>query len=568
MHSAERGLVLATIVIVALAMILPLPGWLVKAGIAAYGLFVFVSFRLERGHGAAFRLICRLLDLTALLGLALLGGDGPVTLLIYLSVARAGLTLDVRAPAVFYVVALTLTHFTVCYFSSVPGAFWAPWATSFAGFILTFGVSRLMNSALGKLESNAGANQELVEQKEGLYRDLAASYEQLAEKNERLQLLQTHDPLTGAFNHMSFQEQLQAQIETSVAKGAPLALLLIDIDSFGHYNSHLGHGAGDEVLRRVALTLERTLGLSAVLSRYQADDFAALVPGLDGEGALELAERIRCAIAAERFPGEEALPGGRLTVSIGLACCPAHARTRESLIHKAQEALEQSKRAGQNQVHLYYSVLEGLEDELSSSAQALLSAVQVLLTIINTKDHYTYGHTERVVSYALALGDHLGLSPDQRNTLKYGAFLHDVGKIQVDQSVLDKTGQLTADDWRQLRQHPTWGAEIVGGIESLADVIPLIKHHHERYDGNGYPQGLSGERIPYLARILTIADSYDAMTTDRPYKLAKTRIMAIKELRGMAGSQFDPSLVEGFAEVLERQADEEGEDQEGLADNA
>lgn len=180
-----------------------------------------------------------------------------------------------------------------------------------------------------------------------------------------------------------------------------------------------------------------------------------------------------------------------------------------------------------------------------------LSTVKALVSIIEAKDPYTKGHTERVADFSVALGKKMDLSKDDIRDVAFGAVLHDIGKLVVYERILNKPGSLDEDEWEVLKEHPLIGASIIENMEFLAGTVALVRHHHESYDGNGYPDGLKGDDIPIGARIIAVADSYDAMTTDRPYRKALDRETARERLRNQAGVQFDPDVVEAFIELIE-----------------
>jgi putative nucleotidyltransferase with HDIG domain len=183
--------------------------------------------------------------------------------------------------------------------------------------------------------------------------------------------------------------------------------------------------------------------------------------------------------------------------------------------------------------------------------QNYLNTVKTLGAIIDAKDDYTRGHSEAVVKYAMWISEKMGLSPAENDTIRYAAFLHDIGKIGINVSILNKTEPLTQEEWSTIVKHPVIGSDIVKQLGFLDDLVPVILHHHERYDGHGYPNGLKDDEIPVGARILGIADAYDAMTSDRPYRRrAYSRRKAVQELKKGAGTQFDPEIVEKFIEVL------------------
>jgi len=200
---------------------------------------------------------------------------------------------------------------------------------------------------------------------------------------------------------------------------------------------------------------------------------------------------------------------------------------------------------------------------MEKGAQILLEAIQALATAIDAKDPDTAGHSHRVTELSLLLGDSLDLSREERYALQLAAEMHDVGKIGTPEGVLHKPSQLTADEWASMRAHPVKGAEIVSHIEELGEVASIIRHHHERVDGQGYPDGLKGEAIPRLARIITVADAYDIMTTGRIYCPKRPEEEAIGELLGERGTQFDPELVEVFIRSLEMRREVGDSEEEG-----
>lgn len=179
-----------------------------------------------------------------------------------------------------------------------------------------------------------------------------------------------------------------------------------------------------------------------------------------------------------------------------------------------------------------------------------MAVIKTLISVINGKDKYTYGHVERVVDYAKLIGDELNLTKEDRRKLIYGAYIHDVDKISISKETLIKRMPLPNYEWQEIKAHPKYGYEIVSKIECLKDMADMVLYHHERYDGNGYPEGLKGENIPYLSRVLTVIDSFDAMTTARPYNTKKTYKEGIEELRKCAGKQFDYKIVEAFIKVI------------------
>ncbi len=199
---------------------------------------------------------------------------------------------------------------------------------------------------------------------------------------------------------------------------------------------------------------------------------------------------------------------------------------------------------------MYTSILDEIKTNIDEKDIELVTSIKTLISVINAKDKYTYGHVERVVIYSRIIADKLKLSEYDKKILIYGAYMHDIGKINISKEILIKKMKITSEEWKILKQHPANGVEIIKSVESLKMLIPLIINHHERYDGKGYPNKLKGKEIPYLARILTVVDSFDAMTSNRPYNDRKTYEEGIEELERCSGTQFDPEIVKAFIEVI------------------
>jgi putative two-component system response regulator len=183
--------------------------------------------------------------------------------------------------------------------------------------------------------------------------------------------------------------------------------------------------------------------------------------------------------------------------------------------------------------------------------QAYETSLTVLANAIEVRDHYTRGHVERVMAYAFAIAEQLEWRVQQMEQLRFGAILHDIGKIQISEAILRKPGKLSPEEWEEIRRHPTSGADMIRDIPYLAPAIPIIRYHHERWDGKGYPEGLSGDAIPIGARIVSVADAFDAMTTDRPYSPARPPQEAYEEIISRSGTQYDPSVVAAFQRAWE-----------------
>ena len=354
------------------------------------------------------------------------------------------------------------------------------------------------------------------------------------------------DELTGLHNH----RYIQSKMDDFIAEKRPFAILMLDIDHFKRYNERFGHVQGDEALKMLADTLCSMRVQDEEIARYSGEEFVILLPGYDLAQAQLKAELVRKAVEEAKFPGEDTK--NWITVSVGVAMYPDMADNKRDLLMAVDDALYKGKFSGRNRVSLYSSVLDEMKEDLQAyqEDQELIKTIKVFLTILNSKDRYTLAHTERDVLYADALAKRIGLSEERRRYLRFGALLHDIGKVEIPIEVLTKRGPLTHSEWLIMKSHVEIGENIARPIPGLAPCLPIIRHHHERFDGKGYPDGLAGEEIPLEARILTIADSFDAMTTSRPYQKKRSMESAFQELRACAGKQFDPDLVEPFIEVV------------------
>lgn len=358
------------------------------------------------------------------------------------------------------------------------------------------------------------------------------------------------DGLTEVYNHRYFHDKLRENIMIGNRDGKPVSMIFIDIDYFKHYNDLYGHQKGDVVLKKLGHLIKESIRQDDIVARYGGEEFAVILPNTLEEEATNIAEDIRKKIESTYFEGEENQPKGKLTASMGISVYPDKAKDDVELIKSADDALYRAKFFSKNRVEVYTSILDEIKTNIDEKDIELVTSIKTLISVINAKDRYTYGHVERVVIYSRLMAEKLKLNEKDRDTLIYGAYMHDIGKINIPQDILMKKMKLTNDEWAQLKDHPANGVEIIKPVKSLQHVIPLIIGHHERYDGKGYPNNLKGEEIPFLARVLTVVDSFDAMTSNRPYNNRKSYDEAIEELRKCKGTQFDPEIAETFIEVI------------------
>lgn len=372
---------------------------------------------------------------------------------------------------------------------------------------------------------------------------------------KKLESLANRDGLTGIYNHRFFYDELKKKVALSEKEKKPVSMVFIDIDYFKHYNDLYGHQKGDEVLKYISAILKDSIRKEDIVARYGGEEFAIILNDAAEKDSILIAEAIRKKIEGTYFEGEENQPNGKITVSIGIATYPTKAKNHIELVKCADDALYRAKFFDKNRVETYTSILDELKKDIEDEHIDLVTSIKTLISVINAKDRYTYGHVERVVAYCKLLANQLRLSEGDKKNLIYSAYMHDIGKINISEEILNKRGKLEANEWEILKEHPSKGVEIINPVESLKDISSLILHHHERYDGKGYPDGLKGRDIPYLARVLTVADSFDAMTSNRPYNVRKNYDEAVEELKRCSGTQFDPSIVEAFLQVIKERDD-------------
>jgi diguanylate cyclase (GGDEF)-like protein len=423
--------------------------------------------------------------------------------------------------------------------------------------------------------------------------DLIAGAYHNAQTFQKAQEQAITDGLTGVKTHRFFMEALSSEWKRSSRAGRSFALVLMDLDRFKFVNDFYGHLEGDLVLQRVGQILEANCRRSDVVARYGGDEFVILMPETTMEQARQLSSKLRGWIASDPLLREK-----NISASFGIASYPLHGSAPQELIQVADASMYLSKHQGGNTVstaeHIdpnesrrwkrdvleaylgvtlkrlfatgpeafeeIYQRLRQFSDSLpatevpgaggeiaQSVPQSILDTVTSLAYAIDAKDQYTQGHSQKVSAYAALLAEAVGLSESEVEEVRLGAVLHDVG---IPEHILNKSGPLNPEEWDTMKTHVVFGGKLLESLQPLEHIRHMVLHHHEFFDGSGYPEGLAGKNIPLGARIITIADSYDTITSDRSYKKGRTAEEALAEVERCANAQFDPELVVAFVRAM------------------
>lgn len=364
------------------------------------------------------------------------------------------------------------------------------------------------------------------------------------------------DKLTGALARQRIEAALNNRIKLGDRYKEKFAVLMIDIDRFKSFNDVHGHEVGDQVLRNVAGLLLGEVRETDRVGRWGGEEFLVILPGADTTQAVLAAERIRMRIAAERIASDAdvEIP---VTVSIGVACYPEHSIYAEGMVRSADDAMLCAKRSGRNLTQVYSPNMRNacpLPPQNKVFQENGLGTINALAAALDAKDSYTANHSHDVKELAMRIAGKMSINRERIETLEMACVLHDIGKVSVPDSILNKPGPLDAKEWEIVKEHPRMGVMILREAPQLSPILPVVLHHHENFDGSGYPEGRVGSSIPVLARILAVADAYTAMKSSRPYRKAMDPNTAMREVKNRRGSHFDPRVIDTLEIVLEKEA--------------
>ena len=336
-----------------------------------------------------------------------------------------------------------------------------------------------------------------------------------------IKYLSFHDHLTGLYNRRFFEAELK-RLDTK--RNLPLTIVMGDVNGLKLINDSFGHATGDQLLIKAAEAIKKGCRADDIIARIGGDEFVILLPKTDGFEAEQLIKRMKGLSKKERVGDVE------ISISFGCETKKSEAEEIESILKKAEDKMYNNK--------------------LFEGPSIRGKVIHNIINTLNKKSKREEAHSKRVSEICERMGDALGLKENKIKELKAVGQIHDIGKIVIADDVLNKPGKLTDDEWAEMKRHAETGYRILSTANDMSEMAEYVLHHHERWDGKGYPKGLKGEAIPLESRIIAIADAYDAMTSDRPYREAISRDAAIEEIRKNAGTQFDPELVEIFLSIL------------------
>ncbi|MFH0827813.1 MAG: diguanylate cyclase [Candidatus Omnitrophota bacterium] len=390
----------------------------------------------------------------------------------------------------------------------------------------------------------------------------------------RLKALSLKDPLTGLYNYRYLRERLASEFKRAKRYILPISILMIDLDYFKSINDIYGHRYGDTILQEVARRLQNFSRSTDIVIRYGGAEFLIIMPDTSKDSAVKAGTNLLNNLLEHSFGKKNSKI--KLKVSIGISNFPEDSVVTElNFLDFADEALRNAKEKGGNRVSTLKSAgkeemedivqdcggenINKLKEKLlkleSRENQTLLESIYAFAKTIAAKDYYTGEHAESMVSITSSIGKALQLSDKDIENLKHAATLHDLGKIGIPDNILQKKGKLSKKEFNIIKKHPKIGAEIIRSVHFLNEVVPSVLYHHERFDGLGYSTGLKGNEIPLGARIIAVADVYQALISDRPYRKAYSRKYALEIIKEGSGTHFDPEVVNAFVSLIEPKAE-------------
>lgn len=373
--------------------------------------------------------------------------------------------------------------------------------------------------------------------------------------------LATTDELTGILNRQALLARLDEELRRAARYRRPLSIALVDLDHFKRLNDSFGHMAGDRILRAVATMLRGEMRAQDILGRYGGEEFMLVLPETDADSAAMVAEKLRRLVAASPVVLDDGSVAV-VTLSAGVAGGMGGQLDLDGLIRDADAALYSAKSLGRDQIYVFNEVHDDrvvrrapIDPQARAAADAvgraaLDAAVMSLTNALNGRRGWEGGPSNLIADSATAMARSLGLPDPDVERIRVASLLHDLGKLAIPDEILSKPSELAEGEWRVVTEHPKIGQVVLEQAGALRDAATIVLHHHEWYDGRGYPHGLRGREIPLGARIVAVADAYEAMVSGRPYQAAITHEAAIAELRRHAGLQFDPELVEEFIHLF------------------
>jgi diguanylate cyclase (GGDEF)-like protein len=378
------------------------------------------------------------------------------------------------------------------------------------------------------------------QQKKLLEQQLSDAHRRLAELERELGERSGRDALTGLPDLRRFHQRLVTEVDRSRRHGHPLSVGTIDIDGFRGLNVSHGLAVGDAILRAAGRVIAELTRANDFVARSQGDEFMILMTDTDSVGAKQCIDRILLELEATA-----AGPISCVSASAGISTWQ-RPQTPEQLLEIARRGVERARADGGGRA----AVISSGVDDVSPQDDTRRDAIVGLATTLLERDRYTGDHSEAVVKLTVRVAEALALNPDEVARVETAALLHDVGKVGIPDSILHKDGPLDDNEWVLMKEHPVIGERILRAIPGLGGVARIVRHEHERWDGDGYPDGISGDQIPIGSRIILACDAYHAMTSDRPYRKAMSHGEALKDLRKNAGTQFDPQVVEALLGCL------------------